>query len=159
MSVKSSLRLDVTLLPPSDVLWQRGQELVNVFDTLAAHYVFARLLTDREVTSTKPLFSAVRDYLGVSKLHLPGRSEVPPGQSWLTRPLGEDQLLAAARETIFLLELRRLLQTGLDWQVRRATQVVLKSSRLADDQEVRQRRLMEHIVPSMMREIHLNSEK
>ena len=82
MSVQSSLRLDVTLLPPSDVLKQRGQELVNVFDTLAAHHVFARLLTDREVTSTKPLFSAVRDYLGVSKLHLPGRSEVPPGQSW-----------------------------------------------------------------------------
>ena len=143
-----AFRLDVTLLSPSDVL-----------DTLAAHYVFARLLTDREVTSTKPLFSAVRDYLGVSKLHLPGRGEVPPGQSWLTRPLGEDQLLAAARETIFLLELRRLLQTGLDWQVRRATQVVLKSSRLADDQEVRQRRLMEHVVPSEMREIQLNSEK
>ena len=61
--MKSSLRLDVTLLSPSDVL-----------DTLAAHYVFAKLLTNRKMTSSKPLFSAVRDYLG--------RSEVPPGQSW-----------------------------------------------------------------------------
>ena len=34
----------------SDILLQYGVEMVNVFDTMAAHFVFARWLTVKEMT-------------------------------------------------------------------------------------------------------------
>ena len=61
------------------------------------------------VCRSKPLFSAVRDYLGVTNDHLPGGFQAGGGEFWLSRPLGDYFLMAAARETMYLLELSHIL--------------------------------------------------
>ena len=77
----------------------------------------------------------VRDYLGVRAEHLfiPGKSDIG-GETWLARPLEreEELLMAAARETMYLLELCHILQVGLELPVRRATQAIMQ----AEDPEV-----------------------
>ena len=42
--------IHLTLISFSDILLQYGVEMVNVFDTMAAHFVFARWLTVKEMT-------------------------------------------------------------------------------------------------------------
>lgn len=75
------------------------------------------------------MFFAVRDYLGVSSEHLPeSRKFQEGGEIWLTRPLYDFLLLAAARETIFLLELSHLLQLGVELPVRRTTRAIIQST-------------------------------
>merc|ERR1719369_1894273 len=55
----------------SDTLYhQYGLELVNVFDTLAGHVVFSNWVVKGEQRVAKPLYLAVRDYLGVPEEHL-----------------------------------------------------------------------------------------
>ena len=73
---------------------------------------------------TKPLFSAVRDYLGVlpNHLHIPRKF-----QSKLVELEGEELLMAVARDSMYLLELANILKTGLDYAVKRATQCIMES--------------------------------
>ena len=73
---------------------------------------------------------------------------------WLARPLLDFSLLAAARDTIFLLELSHILQWGLEEPVRRASQAVLQSisSLNLSDQEAGQL-IPSPIVPAVMENI------
>ena len=84
-------------------------------------------------TRTKPLFSAVRDYLGVipSHLHIPRQFQSKRD----TELVGEELLVAVTRDTMYLLQLANILRTGLDQAVRRATQCIMRStSTLAEEQ-------------------------
>ena len=54
------------------------------------------------MTRTKPLYSAVRDYLGVTADHLNISRRGSPLQ-------GNYLLMSAARDSMYLLELKRLL--------------------------------------------------
>ena len=76
-------------------------------------------------TRTKPLFSAVRDYLGVlpDHLHIPRKFQSKPEELE-----GEELLMAAARDSMYLLELANILKTGLDSAAKRATECIMKSS-------------------------------
>ena len=47
----------------------------------------------------------------------------------------EELLLAAALETVYLLELSHILQVGLDLSVRRATQAIMENTLSLTDQE------------------------
>lgn len=70
----------------------------------------------------------------------------------MRRPLVDYFLLAAARETIYLLELSRILQVGLEEPVRRATQAIMQSSLTLTDQETQQV-IPSPIVPVVMEDI------
>ena len=62
-------------------------------------------------------------------LYIPGRSDIG-GERWLARPLEreEELLMAAARETIYLVELSHILQVGLELPVRKATKALMQTS-------------------------------
>ena len=81
------------------------------------------------MTRTKPLYSAVRDYLGVTALQ------------------GNYLLMSAARDTMYLLELKRFLQHGLQLPVRRATKIAMEASVVLPDKEAKMRMYNAHIVP------------
>ena len=82
---------------------------------------------------TKPLFSAIRDYLGVipSHLHIPSQFQSQRD----TKLVGEELLLAVTRDTMYLLQLANILRTGLDQAVRRATQCIMRSTSTLDDEQ------------------------
>ena len=96
----------------------------------------------------------VRDYLGVRAEHLfiPGKSDIG-GETWLSRPLEreEELLMAAARETMYLLELCHILQVGLELPVRKATQALMQTSLScsAEDPEG----FSGHIVPQSFKDL------
>ena len=84
---------------------------------------------------TKPFFSAVRDYLGVTSkyLHIPKKF-----QSLRDTVLeGEELLMAASRDSMYLLELANILRTGLDEAVKRATQCIMESTSSLDEEQAR----------------------
>ena len=88
------------------------------------------------VNRAKSLYFAVRDYLGVTREHLHDPRMFQAGEEfWLIRPLWDYQLLAAARDSIYLLELNHILQVGLEEPVRRATRDVMESTVNLTDQE------------------------
>ena len=70
---------------------------------------------------------------------------------WLRRPLeGEEELLlAAARETIYLLELSRILQLGLELPVRRATEIVMQAALEEEEPQA----FSDHIVSPAMKNL------
>ena len=98
----------------------------------------------------KSLFYAVRDYLGVTSenFHDLRRCEAG-GEFWLSRPLDDYFLLAAAQESIYLLELSHILQVGLELSVRRATEIIMRDTVSLTDQEETQ----QIIVPAEMENI------
>jgi len=136
----------------SDILLQYGVDMVNVFDTMAAHFIFARWLTVKEITRTKPLFSAVRDYLGVTANHL----NISRRRSSLQ---GTDLLMSAARDTMYLLELKRFLQYGLQLPVRRASKIAMEASVTLSDEEANLRLFNAHIVPNKMKNLPIFSDE
>ena len=103
---------------------------------------------------SQPLHSAVRDYLGVRTEHLniPGKSDTG-GEKWLRRPLeGEEELLlAAGRETMYLLELSHILQVGLELPVRRVTEIIMQTAVEEESQPI-----SSHIVPQAMNNLPLS---
>ena len=88
-------------------------------------------LTVKEMTRTKPLYSAVRDYLGVTALQ------------------GNYLLMSAARDSMYLLELKRFLQHGLKLQFRRATKIAMEARVVLSDKDrlLEMRMYNAHIVP------------
>ena len=68
---------------------------------------------------------------------------------WLTRPLEreEELLMAAARETIYLLELSNILRVGLELPVRTLTEIIMEIS-LDEEQTA----ATCHIVPAVLQE-------
>ena len=104
------------------------------------------------MTRTKPLYSAVRDYLGVTAdhLNLPGRGS----------PLqGNYLLMSAARDSMYLLELKRFLQHGLQLPVRRATKIAMEASVVLPDREAKIRMYNAHIVPDEMKNLPFFSDQ
>ena len=74
----------------SDLLYhQFGLQLVNVFDTMAAHIVVTNWMVERKVTRAKRLYCLVLDYLGVVGPHLPGPCQLDTGTE-------EEQVMMAA---------------------------------------------------------------
>ena len=80
------------------------------------------------LTRTKPLYSAVRDYLGVTADHLNISRRGSPLQ-------GNDLLMSAARDSMYLLELKRFLQHGLQLPVRRATKIAMEARVVLSDKD------------------------
>ena len=56
---------------------------------------------------------------------------------------------------MYLLELADILYEGLEYQVRRATQILMEASVNLSDNAADQRRYANHIVPDLMEEISL----
>ena len=57
----------------ADLLYhQYGLELINVFDTMAAHIMVTNWVVETKVTRAKRLYCLVMDYLGVVSHQLPG---------------------------------------------------------------------------------------
>ena len=104
------------------------------------------------LTRTKPLYSAVRDYLGVTADHLNISRRGSPLQ-------GNDLLMSAARDTMYLLELKRFLQHGLQLPVRRATKIAMEASVVLPDKEAKMRMYNAHIVPDEMKNLPFFSDQ
>ena len=81
--------------------------------------------------------------MGVTPQHL----NLPGDQ---TGVVGKDRWMAAVRETMYLLELKRFLKLGLELPVRRATEITMRAAVTLTDDEAAQRLLVAHVVPREM---------
>ena len=80
----------------ADLLYhQYGLELINVFDTMAAHIMVTNWVVETKVTRAKRLYCLVMDYLGVVSHQLPGPCFLDTGTL-------EKQMMMAARNCIYL---------------------------------------------------------
>ena len=106
------------------------------------------------MTRTKPLYSAVRDYLGVTADHLNISRRGSPLQ-------GNYLLMSAARDSMYLLELKRFLQHGLQLPVRRATKIAMEARVVLSDKDrlLEMRMYNAHIVPDEMKNLPFFSDQ
>jgi len=138
------------------LLHQHNTRLTNIFDTLAGHLTFKdwACLPLRRVRESTALSSLVSTYLGVPQSQVFTYRSRPyymkrDGVTWLTRPLPRPLFLAAARNCLYLLALKKILQAGLEIPMRRATSAMLSSAINCTEEESRQARLQPQHLPDM----------
>jgi len=138
----------------SDTLYhQYGLELENVFDTLAGHVVFSNWVMKGDMRLAKTLDYTVRDYLGVPDEHLHTTrysSSTLKAETavWLARPLPRHLLVGAARNSMFLLSLAKIMERAIQLPVEMAVRELMSSSTNSDSEMARQMVLTPQYLPT-----------
>ena len=102
----------------ADLLYhQYGLELINVFDTMAAHIMVTNWVVETKVTRAKRLYCLVMDYLGVVSDQLPGPCFLDTGSL-------EKQMMMAARNCLYLPALSSVLKVTNNGPFTHSRQVI-----------------------------------
>ena len=125
----------------ADLLYhQYGLELINVFDTMAAHIMVTNWVVETKVTRAKRLYCLVMDYLGVVSDQLPGPCFLDTGSL-------EKQMMMAARNCLYLPALSSILEEGMMLPVTLLCQEVMRAALASSHEEFRLMKVAPHTAP------------